>query len=247
MLWAPPILGGRRNAYRLDRSYPSRINKHFHFINVSILAIIRKKHNRPLGCCHCWGPRRSHLLSFRGGGSSRRGRSVRLPRSEPHADEKRFLASMSQKRRIRHWVWPIQSAKYIWHIPRRISRRLLRASVVFCAQVMPRSHCQAGMVFALNPRGAFNEFLQNAFAAATAASPTFCELPKYELSNTTLTLTQGPTGNNTRTLPSRSHFSVSSTPIVPPISLVNRGDTARANTMGLALALLIGCYYEPLT
>ncbi|KAF2278964.1 uncharacterized protein EI97DRAFT_351106, partial [Westerdykella ornata] len=32
----------------------------------------------------------------------------------------------------------------------------------FCAQTLPRSHCNAGMVFSLNPRGAHYSFLQNA-------------------------------------------------------------------------------------
>jgi plastocyanin len=35
----------------------------------------------------------------------------------------------------------------------------------FCAQTQQRPHCQAGMVFSLNPRGAHAEFLSNALAA----------------------------------------------------------------------------------
>lgn len=41
----------------------------------------------------------------------------------------------------------------------------------FCAQTVLRSHCQAGMVFSLNPRGAHAMFLQNALAAVVSTVP----------------------------------------------------------------------------
>ncbi|KAF2849427.1 hypothetical protein T440DRAFT_360861, partial [Plenodomus tracheiphilus IPT5] len=39
----------------------------------------------------------------------------------------------------------------------------------FCAQTTKRPHCQAGMVFSLNPGGRQKQFLDNALAAVTPA------------------------------------------------------------------------------
>ncbi|KAF1935463.1 hypothetical protein EJ02DRAFT_308987, partial [Clathrospora elynae] len=54
----------------------------------------------------------------------------------------------------------------------------------FCAQTINRPHCQAGMVFSLNPRGAHDQFLQNALIATDVPpSPTngACQLPAVDL------------------------------------------------------------------
>ncbi|KAF1940456.1 hypothetical protein EJ02DRAFT_314884, partial [Clathrospora elynae] len=54
----------------------------------------------------------------------------------------------------------------------------------FCAQTIKRSHCQASMVFSLNPCGAHNQFLQNALIAIDVPpSPTdgACQLPAVDL------------------------------------------------------------------
>jgi hypothetical protein len=59
----------------------------------------------------------------------------------------------------------------------------------FCAQTVKRSHCQAGMVFSLNPYGAHAQFLHNALAGVEATStPTngLCVLPPiYPTTNNT--------------------------------------------------------------
>ncbi|KAF1840104.1 uncharacterized protein K460DRAFT_250365, partial [Cucurbitaria berberidis CBS 394.84] len=50
----------------------------------------------------------------------------------------------------------------------------------FCAQRVKRSHCQAGMVFSLNPNGTHSQFLQNALAVVDAPpteTETSCQLP----------------------------------------------------------------------
>ncbi|KAJ5021894.1 hypothetical protein J3E72DRAFT_280045 [Bipolaris maydis] len=41
----------------------------------------------------------------------------------------------------------------------------------FCAQIAPRAHCKAGMVFSLNPRGLQSQFLFQAMAKTTSATP----------------------------------------------------------------------------
>ncbi|KAF1351758.1 hypothetical protein EJ07DRAFT_51033, partial [Lizonia empirigonia] len=57
----------------------------------------------------------------------------------------------------------------------------------FCAQTAKRSHCQAGMIFSLNPHGAHAQFLHNALAGIEVApTPTIsvCGLPSVHLTTT---------------------------------------------------------------
>jgi plastocyanin len=105
----------------------------------------------------------------------------------------------------------------------------------FCAQTAKRSHCQAGMVFSLNPRGAHAQFLHNALAGiGVAQTPTnsVCELPSAHLTTSKASMYVAPTG----TL--RANSSVSSVAIVPPI-FSSAGTTMRVSVWSMfALALL---------
>jgi hypothetical protein len=84
----------------------------------------------------------------------------------------------------------------------------------FCAQTVKRSHCQAGMVFSLNPYGAHAQFLHNALAGVEATStPTngLCVLPPIHPTTNNTSTHVPPTG----TLSANS--SLSSVAISPPI------------------------------
>jgi plastocyanin len=84
----------------------------------------------------------------------------------------------------------------------------------FCAQTVKRSHCQAGMVFSLNPHGAHAQFLHNALAGVEVTpTPTnsVCGLPPVYLTTSNASTHSSPTG----TLSANS--SISSVAIPPPI------------------------------
>jgi plastocyanin len=101
----------------------------------------------------------------------------------------------------------------------------------FCSQVVPRSHCQAGMVFSLNSRGRENQFLSSALAAVPAYS-----------SQTGLSC-QSPARNTSTSFPSgtaSANPGISSSIIFPIIS--STGSLTQVSTLvfWLALGALVG-------
>jgi plastocyanin len=101
----------------------------------------------------------------------------------------------------------------------------------FCSQVVPRSHCQAGMVFSLNSGGRENQFLNSALAAVTAYS-----------SQTGLSC-QSPARNTSTSFPSGTASTkpgVSLSTISPFIS--SAGSSKQISTLAfwLALGILVG-------
>ncbi|RAQ98685.1 serine-threonine rich protein [Stemphylium lycopersici] len=81
----------------------------------------------------------------------------------------------------------------------------------FCAQIVKRSHCLAGMVFSLNARGAHNEFLHNAIAGIGATSAPTNSACSLKVTTPNVSTYMAPTG----TLSTRP--SISSVVISPPI------------------------------
>jgi hypothetical protein len=101
----------------------------------------------------------------------------------------------------------------------------------FCSQVVPRSHCQAGMVFSLNSGGRENQFLSSALAAVPAYS-----------SQTGLSC-QSPAHNNSTSFPcgtASANPGISSSTIFPIIS--STGSLTQVSTLvfWLALGALVG-------
>lgn len=98
----------------------------------------------------------------------------------------------------------------------------------FCAQNVRKSHCEAGMVFSLNPGGKHSQFLSNALAAidTTSGIPDIaCQLPTLAPTHNISTIS--PTGTVS------ARVGATSAAILPPIS--NIGSTIRASTFGLLL------------
>jgi plastocyanin len=103
----------------------------------------------------------------------------------------------------------------------------------FCAQTAKRSHCQAGMVFSLNPGGGQAQFLENALAAAASrpSTATVCHVlvsgtgahQKSDFPQSTGTGSTGP--------------AASSANISPSIS--NSGLSNRVSYVGLVVALVM--------
>ena len=70
----------------------------------------------------------------------------------------------------------------------------------FCAQIAPRPHCKAGMVFSLNPRGLQSQFLSRAMAKTTSTAPSHehaCGLPTLS----TVPIISGAPSMANRTVP----------------------------------------------
>lgn len=59
----------------------------------------------------------------------------------------------------------------------------------YCKQQMPRPHCQAGMVFGLNPRDKMDQFIKNAINQPVAATGTVASTVPYETASSTATAT----------------------------------------------------------
>jgi plastocyanin len=102
----------------------------------------------------------------------------------------------------------------------------------FCAQRTKRPHCQAGMVFSLNPGGRHAQFLENALAAVTL-SPTqtgsFCQFPTLGASSENIGISSQPSGTVS------ARLGASSAVIFPPIS--NTCSSNGISYMGILLAL----------
>jgi plastocyanin len=105
----------------------------------------------------------------------------------------------------------------------------------FCAQTINRSHCKAGMVFSLNPRGAQKQFLQNVLSAVTTAreipSASSC-IPHFDIS----------TGKGSPTSTAGATFNVSSIRTTPTSILTPIENGASAHTfhvIPLALAWIL--------
>lgn len=100
----------------------------------------------------------------------------------------------------------------------------------FCAQSVKASHCQAGMVFSLNPGGAHPEFLQNARSTVTAKTqPTSAcqQLPLDQHSHNATSITATISAN----------IGPSSAVISPPIS--NSGNRKSMIGLGLVASLYV--------
>lgn len=101
----------------------------------------------------------------------------------------------------------------------------------FCAQNMTRSHCQAGMVFSLNPREAHADYLRNALAAvdSRAESDRACLGPPSH--------TQEKSHNRTLSTTWSARMGPTSSVIFPPI-VPSRATRLRLNLRSL-LAVLV--------
>jgi len=94
----------------------------------------------------------------------------------------------------------------------------------YCAQTIPYSHCNAGMVFALNPGDTFEEFLSNAETSPTStitgvSSPT--GVSGTSMNNSVLQLTVRIPPNSTTTSSGQRHSRASIFgPILVMISIV---------------------------
>lgn len=100
----------------------------------------------------------------------------------------------------------------------------------YCAQNLGRSHCQAGMVFSLNARGAHSDFMRNALTAVMPSPSTInaCTVPPLLGSNNVST-----TIGLTSTLSAR--VGVSSA-VFPPI-VISKSSKVRPE-LGMLLALV---------
>jgi plastocyanin len=103
----------------------------------------------------------------------------------------------------------------------------------FCAQTAKRAHCQAGMVFSLNPRGLYPQFLSNALAAMppTSSQPSACQLPTSSILPTNSSALQLATGTGT------SSVVIGPTSVSPVIS--NLGNGVAANGMLFCVVVLL--------
>lgn len=105
-----------------------------------------------------------------------------------------------------------------------------------CAQTSNRAHCQAGMVFSLNPQGMHSRFLANALAAVTRLSSA---LP--ESSTLACTPTSHPTASNSVFLGNATGSTRASPPIITP-TISNIGNTAKPRhglLWGFMIALIL--------
>ncbi|KAI1680242.1 hypothetical protein KJE20_10882 [Pyrenophora tritici-repentis] len=100
----------------------------------------------------------------------------------------------------------------------------------FCAQTVKRSHCQAGMVFSLNPHGSHAQFLHNALAGIEAQPSNACELPSVDLTPSH-TITHAATGTLS------ANASTSSVAVSPPI--VNSASVKAMWQVGYLIALAL--------
>jgi plastocyanin len=97
----------------------------------------------------------------------------------------------------------------------------------FCAQVAPRPHCQAGMVFSLNPHGLHPQFVSNAMATipSTTSQNNACGLP-------TLSIVQSISGATPSGAPSTANTTVAlptfpvATATLPVVSSLGTSVTA---------------------
>ncbi|KAH4354193.1 hypothetical protein HBI81_256760 [Parastagonospora nodorum] len=106
----------------------------------------------------------------------------------------------------------------------------------FCAQIAPRSHCHAGMVFSLNPVGAHDTFMQNALAAIpTQDRQSACRQPP---------IFTAPLGNISDVRPTISRATTSgskadSTAILPLIVSSANGLLPRSLLFVISIAFLL--------
>ena len=106
----------------------------------------------------------------------------------------------------------------------------------FCAQTAKRSHCQAGMVFSLNPGGHQKQFLENALAAVTPVPTETVPACRPLVSTTTiahgnLSIVSSPSGAAT------SRLGTGSAGVSPLIS--NGGGSVGVQGLGVALAWVV--------
>ena len=104
----------------------------------------------------------------------------------------------------------------------------------FCAQSAKRPHCQAGMVFSLNPGGRQMQFLDNALAAVTTSSTQSglaCQVTASAGGSDNVNTVSQPSGTGSAKL------GVSSATISPLIS--NAGSSKGASGLGIGLVMAL--------